>query len=145
MVFALVVSKCHLSSTPPTTVHRLLHLPKSQTLAKFRLHQATQQKIMMMKWETVKTVKHQRRLRKQCTASFNISTPLKDHVAAHDRRIILLEAEIEIYVPHQHFVDVNPNIKVIYEKIRNIEATPKTTYREGHLRPCLSLRNRQNV
>ena len=63
---------------------------------------------------------------------------LEVYVTAQDQRIIQLEAEIEkINGPHQHFVDADSIIKDIQDKIRNIEATPKTSYRDGRPRLCL--------
>jgi len=57
---------------------------------------------------------------------------LEVYVTVQDQRIIQLEAEIEkINSPHLHFADADPIIKDIQAKIRNIEATPKTSYRDA--------------
>jgi len=57
---------------------------------------------------------------------------LEIYVTAQDQRITQLEAEIEkISSPHLHFADADPIIKDIQAKIRNIEATPKPSYRDA--------------
>jgi hypothetical protein len=57
---------------------------------------------------------------------------LEVYVAAQDQRIAQLESEIEKNNgPHQHPSDSEAIIKDIQEKIRHIEATPKTTYRDA--------------
>jgi hypothetical protein len=57
---------------------------------------------------------------------------LEIYVAAQDQRILQLEDIIKNTNNHyQHFGDADPIIKDIQDKIRNIEATPKTSYRDA--------------
>jgi hypothetical protein len=57
---------------------------------------------------------------------------LEVYVAAQDQRIAQLESEIEKNNgPHQHPSDSEGIIKDIQEKIRHIESTPKTSYRDA--------------
>ena len=57
---------------------------------------------------------------------------LEIYVAAQDQRILQLEDIIaKTNTHHQHFGVADPIIKDIQEKIRNIEATPKTSYRDA--------------
>jgi len=57
---------------------------------------------------------------------------LEIYVTAQYQRILELEDIIKNTNNHyQHFGDADPIIKDIQEKIRNIEATPKTSYRDA--------------